>query len=79
MRWNYRAALIILYFFRGDGDFRVLVESLQRKGRKVSVFSTIRCQPPMIADDLRRQADYFVDIADLQTELGRTGGDSFDD
>ena len=43
--------------FSGDGDFRTLVEALQRRGRKVSVVSTMATQPPMIADDLRRQAD----------------------
>ena len=58
--------------FSGDGDFRALVEALQRKGRKVSVFSTIECQPPMIADDLRRQADHFYDLASLEKELGRS-------
>jgi len=45
--------------FSGDGDFRPLVESLQRQGVRVSVVSTIRSQPPMIADELRRQADKF--------------------
>ena len=57
--------------FSGDGDFRVLVESLQRKGRKVTVVSTTSSQPPMIADDLRRQADQFVDIKSLENEIGR--------
>jgi len=40
--------------FSGDGDFRSLVEAVQRKGRKVSVISTLSTQPPMIADELRR-------------------------
>ena len=57
--------------FSGDGDFRSLVEALQRKGRKVSVVSTTSSQPPMIADDLRRQADHFIDLADLENEIGR--------
>src|SRR5438067_13341717 len=52
--------------FSGDGDFRSLVEAVQRKGRKVSVVSTLSTQPPMIADELRRQADHFIDIATLQ-------------
>ena len=51
--------------FSGDGDFRSLVESLQRQGVRVSVVSTIRSQPPMIADELRRQADNFIDLDDL--------------
>lgn len=57
--------------FSGDGDFRTLVEALQRKGRKVSIVSTIQSQPPMISDELRRQADSFIDLASLQAEIGR--------
>jgi uncharacterized LabA/DUF88 family protein len=57
--------------FSGDGDFRSLVEALQRKGKKVSVISTLTTQPPMIADELRRQADHFVDLATLRTQIGR--------
>lgn len=57
--------------FSGDGDFRRLVEALQRKGKKVSVISTLQTQPPMIADDLRRQADHFIDLASLQNRIGR--------
>ncbi len=57
--------------FSGDGDFRSLVESLQRKGRKVSVVSTVATQPPMIADDLRRQADHFIDLVTLRKDIGR--------
>lgn len=57
--------------FSGDGDFRRLVEAIQRKGKKVSVISTLQTQPPMIADDLRRQADTFIDLASLQNRIGR--------
>ncbi len=57
--------------FSGDGDFRSLVEALQRKGRKVSVVSTITSQPPMVSDDVRRQADHFVDLITLKAEAGR--------
>jgi uncharacterized LabA/DUF88 family protein len=57
--------------FSGDGDFRCLVEAVQRKGRKVSVVSTLSTQPPMIADELRRQADHFIDLAGLQSKVGR--------
>ena len=57
--------------FSGDGDFRSLVEALQRRGRKVSVISTMASQPPMISDDLRRQADHFVDLVTLKNEVGR--------
>ncbi|WAP69892.1 LabA-like NYN domain-containing protein [Jiella pelagia] len=57
--------------FSGDGDFRSLVEALQRKGRKVSVVSTLTSSPPMVSDDLRRQADHFIDIVTLRGEIGR--------
>lgn len=57
--------------FSGDGDFRSLVEALQRRGRKVTVVSTMSSQPPMISDDLRRQADHFVDLLSLRADVGR--------
>ena len=57
--------------FSGDGDFRSLVEALQRRGRKVSVISTMASQPPMISDDLRRQADHFIDLVSLKADVGR--------
>ncbi|MEP0320847.1 NYN domain-containing protein [Bauldia litoralis] len=60
-----------LVLFSGDGDFRSLVEMIQRKGRKVTVVSTMASQPPMIADELRRQADHFVDLVTLKQKLGR--------
>ncbi|MFK0163718.1 NYN domain-containing protein [Rhizobium sp. NPDC090279] len=60
-----------LVIFSGDGDFTNLVEALQRRGRKVSVISTMATQPPMIADDLRRQADHFIDLVSLKAEIGR--------
>jgi uncharacterized LabA/DUF88 family protein len=55
-----------MVLFSGDGDFRSLVEAVQRKGVRVTVISTISTQPPMIADELRRQADVFTDIITLQ-------------
>ena len=60
-----------MVLFSGDGDFRSLVEAMQRKGRKVSVVSTMSTQPPMIADDLRRQADHFIDLLSMKAEVGR--------
>ncbi len=57
--------------FSGDGDFRRLVEAVQRKGVRVSVVSTVRSQPPMVADELRRQADYFMELQDLQPDIAR--------
>jgi uncharacterized LabA/DUF88 family protein len=60
-----------IVIFSGDGDFRPLVEAVQRKGCRVSVVSTIRSQPPMIADDLRRQCDNFIELEDLRDAIGR--------
>ena len=60
-----------IVLFSGDGDFRSLVESVQRRGVRVTVVSTISSQPPMIADELRRQADVFTDLTDLQSRIGR--------
>ncbi len=60
-----------MVLFSGDGDLRPLVEAVQRKGVRVSVVSTIRSQPPMIADDLRRQADNFIELDELREVIGR--------
>ena len=57
--------------FSGDGDFRRLIEAIQRKGLRASVISTIRSQPPMVADELRRQADRFVELKDLADLISR--------
>src|SRR6201982_1892019 len=43
-----------MVLFSGDGDFRPLVEAVQRRGVRVTVVSTISSQPPMVADELRR-------------------------
>jgi uncharacterized LabA/DUF88 family protein len=60
-----------IVLFSGDGDFRRLVEAVQRKGARVTVVSTIRSQPPMVADELRRQADNFIELIDLQPSITR--------
>jgi uncharacterized LabA/DUF88 family protein len=57
--------------FSGDGDFVSLIEALQRRGVRTTVVSTVRSQPPMVADDLRRAADAFLDLADLVPLIGR--------
>jgi uncharacterized LabA/DUF88 family protein len=62
-----------IVLFSGDGDFRRLVESVQRRGRRVSVVSTLRTQPAMVSDDLRRQADHFIELVDLQPIIAREG------
>jgi uncharacterized LabA/DUF88 family protein len=60
-----------IVLFSGDGNFRSLVEAVQRRGVRVTVVSTISSHPPMIADELRRQADVFTDLVELQSKLGR--------
>ena len=60
-----------IVLFSGDGDFRCLVEALQRRGIRVTVVSSVSTQPPMCADELRRQADVFLDIVDLSAKISR--------
>ena len=60
-----------MVLFSGDGDFRPLVAGIQRKAVRVSIVSTIRTSPPMIADDLRRQADNFIELEELKEIIGR--------
>lgn len=60
-----------LVLFSGDSDFRKLIEMVQRKGCRVTVVSTVKTNPIMASDEIRRQADTFVDLADLSTMVGR--------
>lgn len=60
-----------IVLFSGDGDFRRLVESVQRKGVRVTVVSSTKTQPSMVADELRRQADSFIEISDMHDAFGR--------
>jgi len=71
--------------FSGDGDFRRLVEAVQRKGLRVTVVSTMRSQPPNLDEDMRRQAE-LVEYQDLLSRIERqprgeheSGDDPFDD
>ncbi|HEY4029258.1 MAG TPA: NYN domain-containing protein [Caulobacteraceae bacterium] len=57
--------------FSGDSDFRRLIEAVQRRGVRVTVVSTVKSQPAMASDELRRQADSFVDLADLAAIVAR--------
>ncbi len=59
------------FLFSGDGDFLAAIEAVQKQGMRVSVVSTIKSNPPMAADDIRRAADNFVDLADLANLIGR--------
>jgi uncharacterized LabA/DUF88 family protein len=63
-----------IVLFSGDGDFRRLVEAVQQKGKRVTVVSTIRSTPPMVADELRRQADNFMELTDLMPQIARSHG-----
>jgi uncharacterized LabA/DUF88 family protein len=65
-----------IVLFSGDGDFRCLVEAAQRKGVRVTVVSTVRSNPPMVADELRRQADHFMELMDLAPSISRTPTES---
>jgi uncharacterized LabA/DUF88 family protein len=64
-----------IVLFSGDGDFRRLVEAVQRRGKRVSVVSTVRSSPPMVADELRRQADHFIELDDIADDIARDAGD----
>jgi uncharacterized LabA/DUF88 family protein len=67
-----------MVLFSGDGDFTPLVIAMQRKGVKVSVVSTVTSNPPMVADDLRRQCDEFIDLTQLMPRIGRDPGEKTD-
>ncbi len=64
-----------IFLFSGDGDFRALAEALQRKGVRVTVVSSVQTQPAMCADELRRQADEFLDLMELAAKIGRPASD----
>ena len=61
-----------IVLFSGDGNFRSLVAALQRRGIKITIVSTTMSAPPMVADELRRQADEFIDLRALEPKLSRT-------
>ena len=61
-----------IFLFSGDGDFRRAVEVVQYKGVKVTAVSTVQSQPPMIADELRRQCDHFMDLEDIKIDIEKT-------
>lgn len=63
----------------GDGDFRYALKAVQRMGTRVSVISTMKSKPPMLSDELRRQADAFIDLADMADLIGRPKKDTYAD
>lgn len=64
-----------IVLFTGDGNYRALVEAVQKKGVKVTVVSSLKTNPSMVSDELRRTADHFLDLADLEDRLGRDPSD----
>ncbi|MGE0183205.1 MAG: NYN domain-containing protein [Parvularculaceae bacterium] len=70
---NLASRLDHIILFTGNGDFKRAIDAVQAKGVRVTVVSTIKSQPPMASDELRRQADRFFDLAELEKEIGRTG------
>ncbi len=60
-----------ILLFSGDGDFRRLIEAIQKKGVRVTVVSSVQTSPSMVADELRRQADHFLDLVELSKQIGR--------
>jgi uncharacterized LabA/DUF88 family protein len=60
-----------IFLFSGDGDFLAAIEAAQRRGARVTVVSTIKSNPPMVSDDVRRAADNFLDLAELAALVGR--------
>lgn len=65
-----------IMLFSGDGDFRRLIEAVQRKGVRVTIVSTIKSSPPMVADELRRQADHFLELELLAPHIQRSASGS---
>jgi uncharacterized LabA/DUF88 family protein len=68
-----------LILFSGDGDFRTPIEAIQKQGVRVTVVSTMKSKPAMLADELRRQADAFIEIADMDKLFGRPKRDYEDE
>lgn len=60
-----------IILFSGDGDFRKLISAVQRKGVRTTVISTIETNPSMVSDELRRQADFFLDLEELAPHIMR--------
>src|SRR3984885_1361326 len=63
-----------MVLFSGDGDFRSLVEAVQRRGVRVTVVSSLTVRPPILSDDLRRQADEFIELSQIAPKIAREAG-----
>lgn len=60
-----------IVLFTGNGDFRHAISKVQDRACRVVCVSTTKTQPPMAADDIRRQADLFVDLTELEGVIAR--------
>jgi uncharacterized LabA/DUF88 family protein len=60
-----------IVLFTGNGDFKHAVAEAQSQGCRVICVSTVKTQPPMVSDEIRRQADQFVDLTDLEDVIAR--------
>lgn len=60
-----------IVLFSGDGDFRAAIKAVQDKGTRVTVVSTRKSKPPMLSEELRRQADALIELSDIETIIGR--------
>ncbi len=60
-----------LVLFTGNADFRYAIAKVQEQGCRVICVSTVKSQPPMASDDIRRQADLFVDLTELEDVIAR--------
>jgi uncharacterized LabA/DUF88 family protein len=60
-----------IFLFSGDGDYRKLIQALQRRGVRVTIVSSTRTKPPMIAEELRKQADEFLELGSLRKSIER--------
>lgn len=56
-----------VFILTGDLDFLPLIEGIQRRGRRVTIVSTVNA----CADELRRQADTFIDLVDIKGIISR--------
>lgn len=65
-----------IILFTGDGDFRYALAAARAKGARISVVSSLKTSPSMISDDLRREADAFIELDDLRAMIGRAPASS---
>ena len=67
-----------LVLFSGNGDFRRVVEAVKAKGVRVTVISSVKSQPQTIADELRREADAFIELEEMADLIARPRKDTDD-